>query len=344
MQLPFYFQGWLCGLALMGLLTLEAAVAQVPPMPVPEAESGPLRVPTPPLLPPPSPVDTFRQLLAMKPQERAVALQGRNPEQRKVIAAKLLEYDALPPEARELRLHFTQLRWHLLRLMRKSPTDRMGDLARVPELDRPLVEERLREWDQLSPEIQKQFLDNEPTLNLLMETQALSTPILSAERQKKLEVELTRWQSLPEHQRQELYDRFRQFFELNAGDQSKTLGSLSEAERRQMEKNMQAFSILPPLERSRRLESFHKLVSMPLEEQRRFLRSAARWQGMTDKERDSLRQMLNQLPPMPPLPPQCRTNMPPMPPGWDAYVPMPPKLHMTNVVSAATNVGVSRQP
>src|SRR5438045_302613 len=50
-----------------------------------------------------SPVDFFRELLAMDADEREERLGGREPTDRKAILAKLQEYESLTPEERELR-------------------------------------------------------------------------------------------------------------------------------------------------------------------------------------------------------------------------------------------------
>ena len=90
-----------------------------------------------------SPVDFFRQLLAMRPAEREIFLTNRPPEIRKRILVKVNEYEALDPNTRELRLRATELRWYLMPLLRESPTTRAARLAQVPEDIRELVVDRL---------------------------------------------------------------------------------------------------------------------------------------------------------------------------------------------------------
>ena len=80
-----------------------------------------------------SPVVLFRQLLAMRPAEREIFLTNRPPEIRKRILVKVNEYEALDPNTRELRLRATELRWHLMPLLREPPTDRAARLAQVPD-------------------------------------------------------------------------------------------------------------------------------------------------------------------------------------------------------------------
>ena len=112
-----------------------------------------------------SPVNFFRQLLAMTPPERENYLTNRPPEIRDRILAKVREYLALDPDERELRLRATELRWYLLPLLRESPTNRDARLAQVPDNFRALVKSRLVQWDALPPPFRQEFLDNERTLH-----------------------------------------------------------------------------------------------------------------------------------------------------------------------------------
>ena len=101
-----------------------------------------------------SPVDLFRELLAMTPAERENYLTNRPPGIRDRILAKVREYEALDPNERELRLRATELRWYLLPLMHESPTNRAARLAAIPDDLRPLVKNRLQQWDILPPPLQ----------------------------------------------------------------------------------------------------------------------------------------------------------------------------------------------
>src|SRR2546422_921168 len=73
--------------------------------------------PQPPPLPPP-PIEFFRQLLGMKPEEREKALALREPKTRQLVEAKVKQFEALPADERENRLRTLELRWYLLPLMK----------------------------------------------------------------------------------------------------------------------------------------------------------------------------------------------------------------------------------
>jgi len=141
----------------VGQWILPASQAQAPALP--SATATPVvatTIKSPPLPTVKSPVDAFRELLAMSAAERGHYLSNRPPEVRKRIEGKLSEYEAMPPGERELTLRTTELGWYLLPLMKMEPASRASQLARVPEAERPLIDERLRKWDLLSPAEQKE--------------------------------------------------------------------------------------------------------------------------------------------------------------------------------------------
>ncbi len=150
---------WLLLAMGMGPGFLTSLYSQVPAVLPPgrAAVKGVQMPPQPPISK--SPVDILRVLLAMKPAEQERYLSNRPPEIRKRFLAKIQEYEAMKPEDRELRLRATQLRWHLLPLMQTPATNRVAQLALIPEADRKLVSERLQQWDILPPGLQKEFLE-----------------------------------------------------------------------------------------------------------------------------------------------------------------------------------------
>src|SRR4051794_15374769 len=102
------------------LLTGVLFLAALPSPAQPVAVAPPL--PSVPTLK--SPVDRFRELLALSPMERRRSLTNRPIDLQRRTLAKLREYDALSPNERQLRLQATELRWYLRPLMELSPTNR----------------------------------------------------------------------------------------------------------------------------------------------------------------------------------------------------------------------------
>ncbi len=263
-----------------------------------------------------SPIEYFRELLAMKPVERTRELASKTPEQQKILTAKIQEYEAMTAEERELRLRMTQLRWYLLPLMKVPKIERGRLFASIPAADRELVERRLKLWDEVPAHLQKEFLENEINISYFVKWEG-STPeqrtkmleTFPPERRAQWENELNKWNQTPTERRQEMCNRFTQFFELDEKEKNKTLSSLSEAERQQMEKTLQSFSKLPTIQRAKCIESFRKFASMTPAEREEFLRNAGRWQTMTPSERQAWRELVQHNPPMPPLP----RLLPPLP-------------------------------
>jgi hypothetical protein len=283
------------------------------------------KTPAASLSPPPLPVvkppiEYFRALLLLSPAERERALAERSAEQKKILLAKCKEYETMTAEERELRLAVTELRWYLMPLMKTVPAERSNWLKQIPAEKLPLIEERLQQWDALPTSQQKEFLENEMTVQYFLRLQS-GTPeqksqileTVSLDMRVKLEKELKQWQSLPAEQRERMCNRFEQFFNLDAQEKKKTLGSLSDLERLQMESTLKTFQNLPPDQRRHCINSFGKFASMSVDERNQFLRKAELWQSMSSSERKSWRELVNKLPKMPPLPPGLKLE-PPLPP------------------------------
>jgi hypothetical protein len=299
------------GLSVLVALTYRVTAADDPVHPVNPARPETVLPPLPP--PPKSPVESFRQLLAMKPGERNLALTNRPPEIRNKILAKIRDYLALKPDERELSLRTTEVEWYFLQLRQQQPDSR--PLQSVPETDRPMVESRLEIWDRLSAEQQQAVIKYMPLLTpppAPPSPAAAPTPA-QAQSWENFNHKLDDWQKLPSDQRREIYIRFKEFFALNGDEQEKTLHLLSEPERALIEKALAKFEQMPPLRRQRILATWPRLETLSTKERDEFVRDADRWQAMTPAERQTLRTLFTQLPPplpptMPPLPPRLRST------------------------------------
>jgi hypothetical protein len=262
--------------------------------------------------PPRSPVDLFRSVLTMSPLERRDFLAQRSPEAQKLILAKIHEYEGLTPELRQLRLRVTELRWYLLPLLNTPPAERLARLSAIRSDDlKELIETRLREWDKLSPEVQKEFLENESIIRFYFEL-AARTPGQRAElgtngSDPTLQPGLGHWQNLSHGQRQEILRHFYQYFDLSAAEKRRTLETVSESERVQIEKTLQTFGGLNPAQRAQCLRSFQRFASFSPEERRQFLQNAQRWERMSPSDRQAWRNLVANL-----------SHQPPMPPGFEA--------------------------
>jgi predicted Fe-S protein YdhL (DUF1289 family) len=256
-----------------------------------------------------SPVDLFRELLALTPAGRENYLTNRPPEIRNRILAKVREYEALDPNDRELCLRATELRWYLLPLMRESPTNRAARLAVIPDDLRDLVKTRLDLWNILPPPLQQEFLDNERALRYFTRVDSPNNPPMPpippgrGRHHGPQDHDLARWNALPENQRQKITAQCNQFFELTPEEKQETLNTLSDAERQQMEKTLETFGKLPLGQRLTCIRAFTEFAGMSAQGKQDFLKNAQRWSQMSPKERQTWRDLVTQVPEWPPLPP-----------------------------------------
>jgi len=241
---------------------------------------------SPPLPTLKSPVDSFRVLLAVPGVERKNYLTNRTADVQKRLLDKIREYQALTPEERELRLTATELRWYLLPLMSAPATNRPAQLALIPPGPRELVATRLQQWDQLAPPVQQQLLTNRQAVSYIAGEEAgAQLPVSSADQIRR-----------------KLQGRLNRLLELTASEKEKVLQSLSDAERRQMEKTLAAYGKLTPPQRQQCLRSFTQFATMSLGEREEFLKNAERWSQMSPAERQAWRELVSTAPTKPPRP------------------------------------------
>jgi hypothetical protein len=264
-----------------------------------------------------SPVEFFRELLAMTPAERKEALANRPESNRKAILAKVREYETLKPDQREWQLRATELRWYLLPLMRTDSTNRTAQLSRIPDDIRPLISDHLAQWDALPPSVQLELLRHQQTIGYLLEigpgtnvtANLVSVTNISAPRRAMLEHGIRDWQNIPEDRRQEMMDRFRQFFELSSAEKEQSLKTLSDAERNQIEKTLRSYAKLTAAQRATCMRSFEKFASMSVLERQQFLKNAEKWKLMSPDERATWRNIVEAAP----ATPTSRSHLPPLP-------------------------------
>jgi hypothetical protein len=299
--------GWVAALGVAGGMAVSMLHAEIitnaPVSPPPVSGMG-HRVALPSSHPEP-PVTVFRELLAMSPAGRQNFLTNRPPGIRHRILEKVREYESLDPDERELRLRATELRWYLLPLMRESRTNRAAQLAAIPEGTRDLVETRLDEWDILPPELQQEFLNNGRALRYFADVDSLAGPAEHGS-------QAVHGGGLSGGERQKFTAQFNQFFELSPEEKEKTLNTLSDVEREQMEKTLQAFGKLPPDQRAECVRAFTEFAGMTAAERQEFLTNAGRWSRLSSDDRQAWRDLVENVPEWPPLPPGL---IPPPPPS-----------------------------
>jgi hypothetical protein len=246
-----------------------------------------------------SPAAAFRELLQLNPAQRAEVLAQRPEHNRQFVEAQLREYEAMPAAQREARLRRLDLTYHLDVLM-KMPPDRRGPWLGLvsPEL-RPIIDERLKQWDSLPADTQQDVLKHETTSNFFLRVRAEEPPEPVSSPPGSARHDYSR--RIAEH--------LREFFDLPPKEQQKTLEALPPEEREDMERSLRRFAGLPGEQRRICIESFEKFSRMSKEQRDQFLRNAARWQAMSPQERETWRALVDILPA------QLGSSAPPALPG-----------------------------
>jgi len=302
----------LCLGVLLGILPAPGpmAAAERP------AETPAIRVPNPPPPKPParkSPTDLFRELLAKSSADRAAFLAGRSPAARELIESKLREFEALPPDQRELRLRVAELQFYLSPLLRASAEERSRLLGNAPVEIRPLLDKRLQTWDATPKARQQALLDSETALSKFIRFQTSDPAALPqvlrsvpAEQRTELEAQWRRWTALNPDQRAQQTSDFQQFLELRPAERERVLRRISSAERSQMEATLERFRELPPGQRERAVNGFRRFLDMPPAERALFLENAAQWERLSPAEREAWRRVVERVRnPVPvPMPPE----------------------------------------
>jgi len=290
---------WLAGTAIAAPAEETASDQMLPPIPE-------------------SPIAQFRLWLNLSESDRSQALSDKPESMRTILLAKLAEYDTMDPTRRDMRLRATELQYYLRPLLRLSATERAASLKHVPSEFRPLINDRLSQWDLIDAETREELTRNGWAIRYFvrLETsteaeQAALRSELPPGRRAQFETELARWKSLPANQRHEITRAFHRFFELPTEKQQRALDNLPESERRQIEATLRAFGQLAPAQRQVCLDSFRKFTGFTPSERADFLRNADRWKEMSPEDRATWRRLVTQLPPLP----QAPLPIPPSPVG-----------------------------
>src|SRR6185503_6375869 len=256
-------------------------------------------------------IQYFRRLLDSPAAEREQLLASKSPEQRRVLTNSVRIYLDLSPDERESRLRAIELRFYLSPLLRLPATNRALIFQTVPETFRPLVQERLDYWDGLSPEMRQQLLDSDrlirvgPSAILMSPPPNRSVRGYSSNQLDAMDAAARQWHLYPSAKREEIVETFRRLYQVTPQEKNKTLSllPLTEAERAQIEKSLEKFFKLNSVEQKLVVKSFTKFATLSPEERRQFLRNAEAWQKMSTEDRERWRYLVNNLPPLPPLPP-----------------------------------------
>jgi hypothetical protein len=244
--------------------------------------------PQPPILS--SPVELFRKLLATNRTGREMWLASKPVAARQYVESKLREYELLPAPQREARLHALQMRWHMRSLMQMNPAERAPWLAALSDADRTVLRQQLGRWDILPPPLKKDVLENENLLRVIVATGGTNRvddafASMTPEQREELHRQNERWSQMPVERRQQISERFNQFFELREAEKTKVVAQLTDGEREQMEKTLSKFAQLSREERKQAMQGFRKFAELSPAEQALFLKTADRWKAMSESEK-----------------------------------------------------------
>ena len=92
----------------------------------------------------------------------------------------------------------------------------------------------------------QEFLDNERILRYFAHMDVSDAPPEDVSHREPSDADRAHWDALSEAERRQIAPGFNQFFELTPDEKQETLNTLSDAERAQMEKTLQAFDKMPP--------------------------------------------------------------------------------------------------
>ena len=300
------------GLPLALLLFVEASawLRAQPPVAATNTASAPVLQP---------PLAFFRELLALTTAQREQHLAQWTPEKRARLLAKISEYEAMTPSAREESLTATELHWYLQQFLLKSSTNSGIELSQVPEPYQKMVSDRLNMWKILPPPLQQEVLAHETTRDFFLLGARTRTNFNNVPWQiipPPLRQELVRLDVLPPEQRQQTYAHFQSFFELTADEKKAVLNTLPAIERQQLEKTIADLNHLPPEQRNLALRSLGQLAGCTEQQRSEFFKNLGRWKQLSPDEQQLWLKLASHLPPMPPIPP-------PMPPPPSPAPPIP---------------------
>lgn len=264
-----------------------------------------------------SPVELFRQLLAMKAGEREKFLADRPADKRTGLLEKIREYEAMKPGERELSLGATELQSYLEQFVNTAPTNRAAQLAAVPEPYRKIISDRLGQWDILPPDLQKDVLAHEATKRYFLGAgpDTLTNDVWRI-LPPPLQDEVIRLSKVSPEERRQSFAAAEQFFGLSDEEKQKVLETLSGTERQQVDETLQTLQHLPKEQLDRCLKSIGRLADLNDRDRREFMKDAGRWNEMPPEERAAWSNLVNSLPPLPPglevpTPDDYRIIMPP---------------------------------
>lgn len=259
-------------------------------------------------------LNQFVRLLAMEKDQRAKALASR-PETRVFLRGELEKYDRMTVEDREAELQSLRVWYHLRALVSVPRAVRNEALKMIAPTDREMVERRLRRWDLLDADLQREVMEHDRFIRYVLELDGLPKaeqvkrePLLPESLREVWDSRLEQWHDVPADRRRIIYHNFKKFFDLTVSERDRVLKTLSQKERDQVKPSLDAIAALDkltPEERAACLESFKAFAETAPNSEKFLLHldTLRRWNELSSKERDTLRNVHRLMAPLlPPVP------------------------------------------
>src|SRR5262249_32944895 len=112
---------------------------------------------------------------------------------------------------------------------------------------------------------------------------------------------INNWNQLPPNVRDELTNRFDDFFQLKPTEIQRAAKILSPDERAQISATLRKFANLTATQRAKCIQSFKKLAAMSTSKGQLFFQNAEGWEMMTPRDRDEWRKLGETAPYLPPV-------------------------------------------
>ncbi|MGB0583079.1 MAG: hypothetical protein ACPGVU_25625 [Limisphaerales bacterium] len=260
-----------------------------------------------------SPLEAFRKLLDMKPNERTAELAKRSERSAEKLARKLAEYEAMEPGLRELRLQATELRYYLYPMFMHSKEQREIRLQHMPQKFAPLIRVRLEKWDQLPAEMKNDIQKNQWMMHAVLRygpkfaSIALASK-LSPSLNRNAEEHIKAWQSLDPQKQRDLMNKFNSFFSLHPGEQEQVIARLPDYQRAKVFTTLGDIQRLPEDSRRECMSALQRFIAMDAKQRMAFFHNAEQWRKLSEVEKKSWRTVVKQFakptfsetPPLPP--------------------------------------------
>ncbi len=261
------------------------------------------------------PTEVFRDLLKLTPAQLDQRLTNQQPQLRRQLEAKVQEYQAMPPAAREARLHATELHEYLQFYIKNQPLNRPQQLKSVPDEYRQEVSDRLTQFDILPPALRQEALSQASTADYFVGPGSPApqvTPPMPLRSSSPAPIKAL--SELPDAERAQLFSSMEDFFDLDPKDQQKIVATIPADQRGQVTRVLFQIKSLPKDQRDQTLQVIRTVAAMTDQQRQQFFNSAERWQAMSESERAIWLRLVSHLPPPPTLPimpPGARPGGPP---------------------------------